>query len=269
MVNFKKMGMSSVLLAALACSVTAVSAKGDDPVVAVGAIGKEVSVGKDVPKEVGENIKKFSTEVIKQPLLSIDVTPIKNVYEVVLEPSNIFYMDGGGDYAILGGAMLDIKNERNLTAERVQELSAVDLKALPKGKNNSFKVGKGKTEIVVFADPNCIHCQRLEKELNGSEEFTLKVFPIAILGENSVEKVRDILCSKDPAKAWDGWMLDKKAPEKAAKSCDVEKAMEENISFAMSNGINQTPTIILPNGEVELGFRGKDFLIDRIGATKK
>src|SRR5690606_31987937 len=77
------------------------------------------------------NLKKTLIERIPQ-LEKIDEvrsTPMSGLYEVRVG-TDIFYTDAKGNY-LIQGELIDTKAKRNLTEDRMTQLTAVDFKQLP------------------------------------------------------------------------------------------------------------------------------------------
>ena len=118
--------------------------------------------------------------------------PITGLFEVRVG-NDIFYTDAEGAY-LIRGEILDLKNKRNLTEERVSKLSVIDFASLPLKDAVVWKTGTGARKIAVFADPNCGYCKRFEKELSNVKDLTVYTFLIPILGGDSPDKVKAIWC---------------------------------------------------------------------------
>jgi thiol:disulfide interchange protein DsbC len=109
------------------------------------------------------NLKKTLTERIPQ-LEKIDEvrsTPMSGLYEVRVG-TDIFYTDAKGNY-LIQGELIDTKARRNLTEDRMTQLTAVDFKQLPIKDAITIVHGKGERKMAVFEDPNCGYCKRFEK----------------------------------------------------------------------------------------------------------
>jgi thiol:disulfide interchange protein DsbC len=78
--------------------------------------------------------------------------------------------------------------------------------------------GEGKRRMIVFEDPYCPYCRRLDTSLQQVDNVTVYVFLYPVLTADSVVKAKSIWCSPDRAVAWREWMLDGKAPA-AAGTC--------------------------------------------------
>lgn len=190
------------------------------------------------------NLKKTLIERIPQ-LEKIDEvrsTPMSGLYEVRVG-TDIFYTDAKGNY-LIQGELIDTKAKRNLTEDRMTQLTAVDFKQLPIKDAITIVHGKGERKMAVFEDPNCGYCKRFEKDLQGVDNVTIYLFLYPILSADSAEKSRNIWCAKDQAKAWQDQMLhSKNAP---AAQCDPAP-IQRNLAFGRKYKITGTPTVIFSN----------------------
>jgi thiol:disulfide interchange protein DsbC len=184
----------------------------------------------------------------------ISKSPMPGLYEVRVNGADIFYTDEQGNF-LVQGSLIDTKQKRNLTEERVEKLSAIDFASLPLADAFAIVRGKGQRKVAVFEDPNCGYCKRFEADLAKIDNITVYVFLYPILSPDSTEKSRRIWCAKDRTKAWTDWMLNNKTPAavtdnaKASSmfSCD-SKALERNVAFGKKYRITGTPTLIFANG---------------------
>ena len=173
----------------------------------------------------------------------ISKTPMNGLYEVRMG-SDIMYSDADGSF-LIQGTLIDVKQKRNLTEERIDKLSAIAFDQLPL-KNAFTQVrGNGKRKLVVFADPNCGYCKRFEKDLQKLDNVTIHHLLYPILGEDSKVKSKNIWCAKDKAKAWNDWMINGTPP--TAANCD-SAALEATIEFGKKQRITGTPTLFFADG---------------------
>ncbi|WP_184044803.1 DsbC family protein [Inhella inkyongensis] len=103
--------------------------------------------------------------------------------------------------------------------------------------------GKPLRHLVVFSDPNCPHCKRLEQELRQLRDVSIHTFLMPVLGEDSVRKSGAIWCSAQPQQAWEAWMLKGQAPMRAPAACDVG-ALQRNLALAQQLGVRGTPGLL-------------------------
>lgn len=173
----------------------------------------------------------------------ISKTPMNGLYEVRMG-SDIMYSDADGSF-LIQGTLIDVKQRRNITEERMEKLSAIAFDQLPL-KNGFTQVrGNGKRKLVVFADPNCGYCKRFEKDLQKLDNVTIHHLLYPILGEDSKVKSKNIWCAKDKAKSWNDWMINNATP--ANTNCDAA-AIDATVEFGKKNRITGTPTLFFADG---------------------
>jgi thiol:disulfide interchange protein DsbC len=192
--------------------------------------------------------------------------PIAGLYEVRIG-ADLFYADENGDH-LIEGQVIATKTRENLTQARIEELTRVDFASLPLKDAMVWKQGTGARKIVVFADPNCGYCKRLERDLNGVKDITVYTFLYPILGGDSPEKSRSIWCAKDNAKVWRSWMLDGTTPPRAMGACD-DAALARNEALGRKFKVNGTPAIVFEDGKRAAGALNADQLEKRLAALRK
>jgi thiol:disulfide interchange protein DsbC len=178
------------------------------------------------------------------PIDEIKRTPMSGLFELKVDGSEIYYTDAGGNF-LIQGHLVDTKTQRDLTEERIQKIMAVDFKSLPFKDAIVIVRGKGERKMAMFEDPNCGYCKRFERELQSIDNITVYLFLYPILGKDSVEKSKAILCAKDPAKAWQDLMLRDQVPP--SSSCDAA-AVKRNVDFGQKQKITGTPTSFFADG---------------------
>lgn len=173
----------------------------------------------------------------------VSKTPMAGLFEVRMG-NDIMYSDAAGNF-LIQGALIDVRQKRNLTEERTDKLSAVPFDQLPL-KNAFTQVrGNGKRKLAVFADPNCGYCKRFETDLQKLDNVTIYHVLYPILGDDSKNKSRHIWCAKDRAKTWNDWMINGVAP--AALTCDTS-TIDANVEFGKKQRITGTPTLFFADG---------------------
>ncbi len=194
---------------------------------------------------------------------SVTRSPVAGLYEVNLG-SQIIYADAAGDYLLLGD-LVDARTHKNLTEARLNALNRVDFASLPLGNAVKFVKGNGARKIAVFSDPNCPYCRHLESMLQSVDNVTVYTFLYPVLGPDSTQKAKAIWCSSDRLKAWDAWMLDRRAP--ASGNCDTG-ALDKNLALGRSMNVAGTPTLILADGSRLVGAQSADDLNQALNAIK-
>ena len=134
----------------------------------------------------------------------VSKTPMNGLFEVRVG-NDILYTDAEGNF-LIQGQMLDTRAGKNLTAARIEKLTAIAFKDLPLKNAFTLTRGDGKRKLAVFVDPNCGYCKRFEKDLAKVDNITVHFFLIPILGDDSVLKSRQVWCAADKGKTWVEWM---------------------------------------------------------------
>ena len=176
----------------------------------------------------------------------VSKTGIPGIFELRVNGSDILYTDAQGNY-LIQGTVIDTKTRKDLTQERIDKLTAIKFDALPLKDAFTIVRGNGKRKLVVFEDPNCGYCKRFERDLQSVDNVTIHMFLYPILGVESAEKSRAIWCAKDPAKAWQDWMVRDQQPSPASAACDAT-ALTRNVELGRNAKITGTPTLIFVNG---------------------
>ena len=186
---------------------------------------------------------------------TIQPTPWPGVFEVPVG-SRIAYVDATGQY-FLFGHLFDMPNQRDLTAERIERTQRIDVTALPL--NDALKEvrGKGTRTLIVFSDPDCPFCRKLDSELKAMTDLTLHTFlmPLASLHPQARAKAIGIWCSPDKLKAWQA-VLRNETP----KAKDCQHPIDRNVELGQRLGITGTPTLIAGDGRVLQGAVTRDQL---------
>lgn len=171
---------------------------------------------------------------------------LPGMYEVVTG-TQIVYLEASGNY-LLSGNLMDTRTQANLTAQRWDELHAIDFAALPLEHAITTVRGDGSRKLALFADPDCPYCQQLEHELKGIDNLTIYtfLFPLTKLHPDAYSKSVRIWCATDPQAAWSKWMLEKVPVEPATCKQDT---IEQNLALGQKLGVAETPTMFLANGQ--------------------
>jgi len=172
-------------------------------------------------------------------------SPVAGIWEVQVN-TDLIYVDEKAMHAFVEGQLIDLKTSRNLTQERVDELTAIQFKDLPLAIAIKQVNGKGTRRIAVFEDPNCGYCRNLRKDLVNVPDVTIYTFTLPILSPDSELKVRQAWCASDKSKAWNELMISGKVPDnKGSCTTPVDKITE----LGRKLKITGTPTIFFNNGK--------------------
>ena len=212
-----------------------------------------------IRKNLGSRMPEF------QKIDEISKTEMPGIFEVRVD-NDLFYTDASGSY-LIQGHMIDVKERRNLTAERMEKLTAIAFDSLPLKDAFTIVRGNGKRKLAVFEDPNCGYCKRFERDLQGVDNVTIHMFLYPILGADSAAKSRAVWCAKDRASTWQDLMVrDKPAPAADAK-CDVD-AITRNVELGRKLRITGTPTLVFADGTRVPGAMNAAQVEQRLAAVK-
>jgi thiol:disulfide interchange protein DsbC len=186
----------------------------------------------------------------QSPIQGISKTPIPGVLEAAID-GKIFYVTDDGRY-ILGGPLVDVKANRNLTEARLEQINAIPFGSLPLDWAFKRVKGTGARRIAIFEDPDCPYCKTLEQTLESIDNVTVYVFlyPIDQIHPDAAAKSKAVWCAKDRVKAWDDAMRTGTVPASAA---DCDNPIAEIAAFAKRHRIIGTPTTILADGRRLVG----------------
>ncbi|SDZ06534.1 DsbC family protein [Nitrosomonas sp. Nm33] len=196
---------------------------------------------------------------------SLRKTPYMGLYEVVIG-GEILYTDEKAEYFFVGH-VVDAKTRVSLTSERMQQLRdarRIAIDTLPLELGIKAVKGDGKRTLVVYSDPHCPYCKRLEAELAKVNNITIYTLLYPIL-KNSMPTATAIWCSADRLKAWDDFMLRGIAP--AGKDC--ETPLNTLLQSGQKNQVTGTPTLIFTDGSVVSGMIPAEEIEKRLNDTVK
>ena len=106
----------------------------------------EETIKKRIEPRLGKGVK----------IESIKKTQYSGLYEVRAN-GDVIYTDEAGEYLFLGH-VIDVKSQRNLTKERVDEINMINFADLPFQHALKLVKGDGKRTIAIFEDPTCGYC---------------------------------------------------------------------------------------------------------------
>jgi len=179
---------------------------------------------------------------------------VNGLYEVV-SGQNVIYIDPKTGVRLIGE--MYTKEGKNLTVEARDKAAAqAALKEIQLDK--AIKIGNGKNKVIMFTDPDCPFCRKVEDYFRDRKDVTRYVYllPIEQLHPKAMDKSKIILCSKDKAKAFLDAVAGSLDTGELAPCSDekVGNLLVETKSMAQKLGIQGTPYLIV-NG---VAVRGAD-----------
>ena len=194
--------------------------------------------------------EKFKKSFPQKSFESIAATEINGVYEVYTGNQLFYYMPG--DEILIYGSLVN-KNDINITRESFLKKIAQKMAKLPL--DSALKIGKGKISVVEFMDPDCYHCRQAYKFFSQRKDVTMNIFFFP-LSQESANKAKHILCSKDMSKTYDEVMSGKFDNNASLNICSdkkVDERIQKHVQFASQVGLRGTPLFYI-KGQVVDGF---------------
>lgn len=189
-------------------------------------------------------------------------SPIEGVSEVSIG-TQILYVSNDGSFA-LGGPLIDMNTGSNLTEKSL----ASARKTLLEESNASpfiYAANEAVHTITVFTDIDCPHCRRLHNELPKLQERGIDVryimLPRSGKGSPSYLKTVSAACAKDPEAAITDAM---NGTQPNTATCD--HPIDDHMALSRALNIKSTPSIVLGDGSLSLGFRSAPALLQLIEA---
>ena len=182
---------------------------------------------------------------------NIQATEMPGLYSASLD-NQIIYLDENAQYMLVG-SMVRLKDQKNLTKDLMLQQNSVDWKQLPLKDAIKTVKGTGKRQLVVFSDPNCPYCKKLEAELDKLNDVTIYTL-IYPLKSQSITVSKQVWCDPNQAYAWKNLLQKNVQPKE--KTCT--NPIDRNLELGKKLGIEGTPTLIFGNGLKMVGGRSAE-----------
>ena len=215
-------------------------------------------------KDAGELLKGIGVTV-----KSVKEAPAKGLFELLVEKDNkqgIIFVDYGKKH-LMQGMIVSLETMQPISAHaqnmpQPKQVTSVDVSKIPVDKAVIMGNPKGAKKLFVFTDPDCPYCQKGHLELKKLATISpdvaiyIMLYPLP-MHPAAYDKSRTIFETKSLElmdKAFDGKEIPKPTKESS------KAAIDEIVKFANSNGISGTPTMVMPDGKIEVGMRDAETL---------
>lgn len=210
-------------------------------------------------KEASSILAKTGTTVT-----SVKHSPARGLFELLVEregQKGLILMDYGKKH-LIQGMVVDIERLQPASAHQQdlpqpKQQTSLDVNTIPTKLAVIMGNPKGSKKLYVFTDPDCPYCQKGHAELKQLANIApdvaiyIMLFPLP-MHPNAYDKARVVLETKSLElldKAFEG----KDVPK--PKNESSKAAIDEIIKFANANGISGTPTLVMPDGSIQVGMR--------------
>lgn len=215
-----------------------------------------------VSSALADDLSSLQSRLAKQypatRFTSVTASPVPGWYEVVMG-ENVAYVDAAGRH-FLFGALFDMQKQIDLTAKRRAELVTVKSGAysfadLPLSDAVKTVRGNGSRTLVVFSDPACGYCRKLENTLLTIDNVTVYTFLTPLQGPQAISLASQVWCASDPAREWSQLMLSPAGtlPKKPSASARCTTPFDRNTALANKLGVAGTPVIFTERGHMLVG----------------
>ena len=184
--------------------------------------------------------------------------------EILLEKEGkqgILFIDYGKKH-IIQGMMVQLPDFKPVSAHeqdfpQPKQATSVDVKSIPDQLSVVMGNPNGAKKLYVFTDPDCPFCRKGHAELKKLASIApdvaihIMLFPLP-MHPGAYDKARAVFEAKS-LELLDAAFEGKDVPKPVQESS--KKAIDEIIKFGNANGISGTPTMILPDGTIQVGMR--------------
>ena len=192
---------------------------------------------------------------------SIVRSPVAGLYQVVAD-GQVVYVSPDGRY-LLNGNAYDLKTQTDLSDSIMNRLRRDALAKIAPDQDLVFAPANPKYTITVFTDIDCPYCRAFHARIAEYNKAGIAVrylfWPRSGLDTPSSDKAVSAWCAADRKAAFTAATAGR--DPKPAK-CDNPVKRDYELGIAL--GVDGTPTIVAPDGEVIGGYADPEELLQRL-----
>ncbi|WP_038054900.1 DsbC family protein [Thermodesulfobacterium hydrogeniphilum] len=199
----------------------------------------------------------------------IEKSPIHGLCEVIVKLSEVkkglIYTDSKGKYIITGN-IIDIKNKKNLTRNKLEEINKRIANHEVLSKLDSLVdmvYGNSPNVVYLITDPLCPFCYKAEKIVDqlvkeGKLKVKVILIPLEKLHPGSTKVCVSLICDKK------GYS-DLLAKYESSNQCNVGKEkVNKNFNYILKDlKIYAVPTFVFPDGEIKSGVLSPKYILNK------
>ena len=247
--------MNRVLLAVLAAtfSLSACAAPSDGAAAAVAPATLASSSAASRPAAGTPEARAVAAIAQLSPQAKVDSvgpSPLPG-YTQVIVGGQVVYVSEDGRYMVVagqGGAVLDMRENRNLSEEALGAMRVELLAKIPDSERIVFAPARPVHTVTVFTDIECGYCRRMHEQIAEYNAEGIAVeylaFPRMGPGSPNFEGMVAVWCSADRAKA----LTRAKAAGKASGRTGCQNTVRMQYDIGQRVGLTGTPMILAENG---------------------
>jgi thiol:disulfide interchange protein DsbC len=194
-------------------------------------------------------------------------TPIPNIYELS-RGADVAYVTTDGKYAI-SGDLIDLPHDKDLTEEHRRDVRLKEIREIPESDMLIFGPRDARYTVTVFTDVDCAYCRELHSQIADYNRLGIRVrylfYPRTGPNTSSWTKAEQVWCSDNRNDALTRAKLDQ--PLKA-KPC-ANNPVARDYALGKSFGVEGTPSIVTPNGELIGGYMPPTELLEELKKAQK
>lgn len=188
-------------------------------------------------------------------------SPIPGLVQVSTD-RGLFYVSEDAKYLVQARIFNIDEGMRNETEQALSALRVDSMKPFTSSAI-TFKAANEKHVINVFTDITCGYCRKFHNEIDELNNLGITVnylaFPRSGLNSPTYGDMVAVWCAENPQQA----LTDAKAGDRVPSST-CKNTVAEQYQLGQKLGVNGTPNIILPDGELIPGYQPAAVLLQRL-----
>jgi len=196
----------------------------------------------------------------------VRMSPITGLFEIA-RGSQIGYVSADARYVILGD-LIDIDADANLSENRRRSIRSRLLDTVPESEMLVYGAKTAPYTLTVFTDIDCGYCRKLHSQMAEYNRLGIRVrylfFPRSGPNTESWHKAESVWCSSNRTDA----LTRAKNGETVKSSKCPSQIVSRDFELGQKLGVDGTPAIILPTGELLPGYSPPSELLQYLKTGK-